>query len=124
MADEKSKDAAKPAAAARPGQGGGVVESTDPLRQGKQPAPSADTPPAERSKGRVRLRQVTHDEEGYELKPVTAVTVYRNDRAEVVQIPNSTVVEVDLDVAVKALATGAFIEDEGNFAKVKKPKTN
>lgn len=77
--------------------------------------PRRQPPPArELSRGWVRLKRIPDQER------ITAVTVSRGERARVVSIPNFDVVDVPLDVARVALATGSFEEDKSNFAKVKK----
>lgn len=81
------------------------------------PAPAPAVKPVAR--GHVRLKRVSKRGDSV-MSNITAVTVVRDGHMRTIQIPNMQVVDVESDVAAKALATGAFDEHPDNFAKVKK----
>lgn len=70
--------------------------------------------------GHIRLVRKTVDEQGNIITPIVGVTVNRGKRPTYVVIPNAKTVIVPLDVAVKAMATGAFTEHPSNKAKLKR----
>lgn len=85
-----------------------------PAEEPKPEVKLAPQTPRPINKGSIRIRRIPSP-----LGIVTAVTVTRDGRQRTVQIPNFPVVDVEPDVAVAALATGAWEEHPDNRVKLK-----